>query len=382
MHHLLTDEDRRFRDEIAETLRAEIPQTLRDKMRRDIELEREDFVESQRILNRLGLAVPHWPAEWGGRDWTPIQRHLYLEQMQVNAVPPPLPFNVDMVGPVLARFGTDAQKEKFLKPTANLDIWWCQGFSEPNAGSDLASLVTRAERRGDGWVLNGQKTWTSYAHHADWMFGLFRTDPQAPKKQMGISFLVFPMDTPGIEVREIETSDGRHEVNEVFFSDVEVGADALVGEENRGWDVAKFLLGNERHNIAGLGWVKMRLNLLRELAERDGPTGRLWDDPEFRRRFAQLEVDTRAVDMLQMLALTGQAAGAFGAPDHAASVLKIRGSELQQATTELLLDALGPVGGPELADAAAGYMSFRKLSIYGGSNEIQREILAKAALGL
>ncbi len=374
MQHLLSDEDRAFRDEIAATIRRVVPEGPREKMRRDRELEKADFVASQKALHEVGLAIPHWPEEWGGKGWTGVRRHLWLEQLQLNAVPPPLPFNTDMIGPVLIRFGTDAQKQRFLAPTAALDIWWCQGFSEPNAGSDLASLTTRAERKGEGWVINGQKTWTSYAHYADWMFALVRTDPAAPKKQMGISMLVFDMKTPGITVRPIRTADGRHEVNEVFFDNVEVPAGALVGEVNRGWDVAKFLLANERHGIAGLGWVKMRLNLIEEEAKARG----LWDDPFFRRRFLDLEIDTRAVDMLQMLALAGEPAGAFGAADHSASVLKIRGSELQQAATELLLDVTGAGD----MDAALGYVGYRKVSIYGGSNEIQHEILAKAALGL
>ena len=374
MDHLLSDDDRVFRDELRETLRAEIPERLRAKVRRDVELTKAEYVESHRILHRLGLAVPHWPEAWGGKGWTGLRRHLWLEQMQIEAVPPLLAFNVDMIGPVLVAFGTDAQKAELLPATAALDIWWCQGFSEPNAGSDLASLTTRARRDGDSYVIDGQKTWTSYAQHADRMFALVRTDPEAPKKQLGISMLTFPMDTPGITVRPIRTADGRHEVNEVFFDAVKVPASGLIGVENRGWDVAKFLLSNERHNIAGLGWVKMRLNLIHDLARRAGA----WDDPLFRTRFTEIEAECMAVDMLQILALEGIPAGEFGAPDHAASVLKIRGSELQQATTALLLDLLGT----DDADAAAGYMTWRKISIYGGSNEIQHEILAKAALGI
>lgn len=377
MDHLLTPEDIAFRDALGEELRALIPERLREKMRRDLELSRADFVESHKLLHSRGLAVPHWPAEWGGRRWTATQRHLYLEQLQLNAVPPPLPFNVDMIGPVLIRFGTEAQKARFLRATAALDIWWAQGFSEPGAGSDLAALSTRAVREGDHYIVTGQKTWTSYGHHADWMFLLVRTDPAAPRKQMGISFLLLDMRSPGITLRPIRTIDGRHEVNETFLDGVRVPVENLVGEENRGWDVAKFLLANERHAIAGLGWVKMRLAVIAGIAREAG----LWEDPAFRSRFAQLEADVLAIDTLQLLALEGLPAGAFGAAEHAASVLKIRGSELQQASTELMLEVVLQARPEAVREAALGYFSYRKLSIYGGSNEVQREILARAALG-
>lgn len=373
MDALLSSEDRAFRDRIGTTLRRVIPSELRDKVRRDAELDRADFVTAQQALNAEGLAVPHWPRAWGGSDWTPLQRLIYLEQLQTLAVPPPLAFNTDMIGPVLAEFGSEAQKAKYLPATANLDTWWCQGFSEPDAGSDLAALRTRAWRDGDGYVVNGQKTWTSYAHHADMMFALVRTDSGAPKKQMGISMLLIDMASPGITVRPIRTMDGRHEVNEVFLDDVHVPAENLVGAEGRGWTYAKFLLVNERHTIAGLGLVRMRLARIRDLARAAGR----WQETGLRRRFAAIEADLAAVEMLQLMALRGERAGHFGHPDSAASVLKIRGSTLQQQTTRLLLDLVGTDQA-----AADGYFTHRKISIYGGSNEIQREILAKASLGL
>ncbi|MCL4189835.1 MAG: acyl-CoA dehydrogenase family protein [Rhodobacteraceae bacterium] len=383
MDHLLTADERAFRDELAATLRRIVPADLRDRNAADRELARDDFVAAQKALHAAGLAVPHWPAEWGGRGWTATQRFLWMHEIQVAGVPQPLPFNVDMIGPVLCAFGSGAQKARFLPATAALDIWWCQGFSEPGAGSDLAGLSTRAVRDGDAYVVDGQKTWTSYAQHADWIFALVRTDPAAPRKQMGISFLLIDMGTPGISVRPIRTADGRHEVNEVFFDSVRVPAANLVGAENRGWDVAKFLLANERHAIAGVGLCRLRLGRAAALMAAPGPGGRrAADEPALAGRLARHEADLAALETLQLLALKGLPAGAFGAAEHAASVLKIRGTELQQATTELLLDLAVRVRPEAADDAARGYFSMRKVSIYGGSNEVQREILAKAALGV
>lgn len=373
MDGLLSDEDCAFRDKISAQLTGAISARLRDKIRSDLELEREEFVQSQQALNAIGLAVPHWPEEWGGAGWTAMQRFIYLDQLQRLGVPPPLAFNTDMIGSVLVAFGSQKQKQTYLPATANLDIWWCQGFSEPNAGSDLASLTCKAVREGDHYIINGQKTWTSYAQHADMMFALVRTDPNAPKKQMGISMILIDMKTPGIVVRPINTMDGRQEVNEVFLDNVRVPVENLVGEEGKGWTYAKFLLESERHNIARLGWVRMRLDRIQELARASGH----WARQDFRSAFACIEIDIASVEMLQLMALRGESAGTFGHANTAASVLKIRGSQLGQATTRLLLDVLGPD-----ADAVAGYFTNRKVSIYGGSTEIQHEILAKAALRL
>jgi len=299
---------------------------------------------------------------------------------------------------VIAQFGNDAQKRRFLPATANIDIWWCQGFSEPGAGSDLASLRTRAERDGDHYVVNGQKTWTTLAQHADWIFCLVRTNREA-KKQEGISFLLIDMTTPGITVRPIITIDGAHEVNEVFFDDVRVPVENLVGEENKGWDYAKFLLGNERTGIARIGLSKERIARARQLA-RETPAGdrTLWDDPDFRKRVALIEVQLKALEITQMRVVAAARGRATGKPDPNSSILKIKGSELQQATTELLKDIAGPyalpasddhelsneppVGPDWAAFAAPMYFNYRKVSIYGGSNEIQRNIIAKAFLGL
>ena len=261
-----TREEVEFRDEMRRFFTTEIPASIRRKVEERKPLGREDQVAAQRILNARGLAVPHWPAEWGGSDWSPVQLYLWQDEMQQANVPPPLGFNVNMLGPVIARFGSEDQKRWILPSAANLDIWWCQGFSEPGAGSDLASMRTTAKRDGDSYVVNGQKTWTTLAQYADWIFVLVRTDATAAKKQEGISFLLIDMKSPGVTVRPIQTIDGGREVNEVWFDDVVVPAANLVGEENRGWDYAKFLLGNERTGIARVGVSKARIRRIRELA--------------------------------------------------------------------------------------------------------------------
>ncbi|HEV7362499.1 MAG TPA: acyl-CoA dehydrogenase family protein, partial [Mycobacterium sp.] len=254
MQLALTPEEAAFRDELRTIYTTKIPQEMRDRVRQgSAEANHDDIVASHKILHEHGLAVPNWPVEWGGKDWTPTQHQIWADEMQLACVPEPLNFNTKMVGPVIAEFGSQEIKERFLPPTANLDIWWCQGFSEPEAGSDLASLRTTAVRDGDSYVVNGQKTWTTLGQYADWIFCLVRTDPQAPKRQAGISFLLFDMKTPGITLRPIKTIDGSHEVNEIFFEDVRVPTNQLVGEENQGWTYAKFLLGNERTGIAGVG---------------------------------------------------------------------------------------------------------------------------------
>ena len=335
--------------------------------------------------------MPHWPVEWGGKDWTPLQRHIWREEMQLACVPEPLPFNASMIGPVLAAFGNQEQKERFLPKTANIDIWWCQGFSEPDAGSDLASLRTTAVRDGDDWVVNGQKTWTTLGQHADWIFCLVRTDPGAEKKQRGISLLVFPMDSPGVTLRPIQLIDGGFEVNEVFFEDVRVPAENLIGEENQGWTIAKFLLGNERVGIARIGSTKRMLAQAKEHARAisvDG--GTLLDDPFMARRIAELENELVA---LELTALRVVADSSGGKQNPASSVLKLRGSELQQAATELMVDIAGPLSlasfaedGSDVPDwarvATPHYLNYRKVSIYGGSNEVQRTIIAGSILGL
>jgi alkylation response protein AidB-like acyl-CoA dehydrogenase len=326
---------------------------------------------------------------------------IFLEENQMAPAPELSGFNITMIGPVLIQFGTDEQKKRFLPRAANLDDWWCQGFSEPGAGSDLASLKTAAKRDGDYYVVNGQKIWTSTAHHADWCFVLVRTNPNAAKRQEGISFLLVDMKTPGITVRPIISIDGAHHLNEVFFDDVRVPVENRVYEENRGWDVAKFLLGNERTGIARLGKSKERVRSAKEMARTVRENGKpLIEDAAFRQRVAQLEVDMKALEITQYRVVSAYDRQKDGRPDPLSSVLKVKGTELLQGTTELAMDVGGPMSmpiwaeelaalsnepdvGPEWATQATGsYLFLRAASIYGGTNEIQKNILSKAVLRL
>jgi pimeloyl-CoA dehydrogenase large subunit len=393
-----TPDEIAFRDEVRAFMRAALPAPVRRKMVEARRLEKPDIVTWQRILNAKGWAVPHWPVAWGGTGWSAVKQYIFHEELQQAPAPDPLPFGVNMVGPVIIAFGSEAQKRRHLSRIANLDDWWCQGFSEPGAGSDLASLKTTARRDSDAYIVNGQKTWTTTAQHADWIFCLVRTDPAA-KKQQGISFLLIDMKTPGITVRPIQTIDGGREVNEVFFDDVRVPVENRVGEENGGWGYAKFLLGNERTGIARIGTSKARIRRLKEIAalERVGDTP-LIEDERFRMKIAAVEVELKALEMTQLRVVA--AARDRNEPDPASSILKIKGSEIQQAISELLLEAIGPYAlpqethddgdrwneppiGPEWAGPLAPhYFNWRKVSIYGGSNEIQKNIIAKAILGL
>lgn len=390
-----TPQELAFRDEVRAFFRDHLPDDLRQKMIDRDHLGKADTVRWQRILNARGWATTHWPVEHGGQAWSPAQRYIFQEEMALAHAPEGSPFNVNMIGPVLARFGTSQQQDRFLKATANIDIWWCQGFSEPGAGSDLASLKSTAVRDGDHFVINGQKIWTTQAQHADWMFGLFRTDNRG-RKQQGISFLLFDMTTPGITVRPIETIDGASDANEVFFDDMRVPVENLVGEEGRGWDVAKHLLGNERSGIARIGLSKERLAQLRSLERRLSADGSLTGDEQRRlaHKLAEVEVDLRALELTQLRVVASDAHG--GGANAAASILKVKGTELQQRMTELVAELAGPAGlampsddrhGNDLDDgwiatANQFYFMMRKVSIFGGSNEIQKNIVAKTQLGL
>jgi pimeloyl-CoA dehydrogenase large subunit len=396
-----TAEEVAFRDEMRTFFREKIPAEIRQKGASGHHASKEDMIQCQRIMNAHGLATPNWPVEWGGKEWTPMQRYIYTEEILAHDVPAPLPFNVHMVGPVIAFFGTEEQKKHYLPRVANLDDWWCQGFSEPGAGSDLANLKTRAVKDGDHYVINGQKTWTTLGQFADWIFVLARTNPDAPKPQMGISFILVDMKTPGISVRPIQLVDGGYEVNEVFFDDVRVPVANLVGTENRGWDCAKFLLANERSGIARVGTSKARLRRLRELAQ-TVPVGggTMWDSESFRHKISSVEIELKALEITQLRVIANERSRG-GMPDPASSILKIKGSEIQQRTTELALELAGPFalpfhdmeeelpeGANDLPDgfgwadtAAPNYFNTRKVSIYGGSNEIQRNIIAKLVLG-
>jgi pimeloyl-CoA dehydrogenase large subunit len=395
-----TPEENAFREEVRTFIKENLPDHIRRKAAEGIRYLKDDIVSWQRILNKKGWAVPHWPKEWGGTGWSPVQLYIFKEELQQAPAPEPLPFGTQMLGPVIIAFGRDDQKQKFLPRIRNLDDWWCQGFSEPGAGSDLASLKTSAKRDGDFYVVNGQKTWTTSAQYADWIFCLTRTDSSA-KKQEGITFLLIDMKTPGVTVRPIQTIDGSHEVNEVFFDDVKVPVENRVYEENKGWDCAKFLLGNERSGIARVGASKAQIRRLKEIAslERVGDKP-LIQDERFAMKIAALEVELKALEMTQLRVVAAERHRKGNKPDPASSILKIKGSEIQQSISELLLEAIGPYAlpdqfrhteddrwneppiGPDYGGSLAPqYFNWRKISIYGGSNEIQKNIIAKAILG-
>lgn len=396
-----TEEEIAFREEVRAFLKQSLPEATRRKMVEGKKLGKEDIVGWQRILNRKGWAVSNWAKEWGGTGWGPVKQYIFIDEMQQAPAPSPLQFGVHMVGPVIIAFGDEAQKKRFLPRIASIDDWWCQGFSEPGAGSDLASLKTTAKRSGGHYIVNGQKTWTTLAQYADWIFCLVRTDTEA-KKQEGISFLLIDMKSPGVTVRPIQTFDGGHEVNEVFFDDVKVPIENLVGEENRGWDYAKFLLGNERMNIARVGVSKERIRRLKELAGIEQMGGKpLIEDERFRVKIAAVEVELKALEMTQLRVVAAEKNGLGHRPDPASSILKIKGSEIQQTISELLFEVVGPYGLPFQPNRIAGdrpnappidpdyaaplapaFFNGRKTSIYGGSNEIQKNIIAKAILGL
>ena len=393
-----TDEELAFRAEARHFFRTAIPDTIRAKVAEGEGLTRADMIDSQRIMNQHGWATVNWPVAWGGKAWTPVQVYLYQDEMQQANAPTPIAFNVSMVGPVIAQFASDEMKQRFLPATANADIFWCQGFSEPGSGSDLASLRTRAEKQGDKYIVNGQKMWTTLGQYADWIFCLVRTDTAA-KQQEGMSFLLIDMKTPGITVRPIILIDGGREVNEVFFDKVEVPAENLVGQENKGWDYAKFLLGNERTGIARVGASKAKVARIKELAALEQSGGRpLIDDAKFREKLASIEVELKALEMTQLRVVADERKTAKGRPNPASSILKLKGSVIQQQLTEMMMEVVGPYAmpyqrdfdgkneefiGPEYAsEAAPMYFNYRKVSIYGGSNEIQRNIIAKAILGL
>jgi pimeloyl-CoA dehydrogenase large subunit len=395
-------EDLAFRDEVRTFFQTEVPLSIRRKVIEGRELTKSDIVTSHKTLHKRGWATPGWPKEWGGTGWSPVQFYMFGEEMQTNGVPAPVGFNVTMHGPVLIQFGTEKQKKYHLPRIAACDDFWCQGFSEPGSGSDLASLKTTAVRQGDHYIVNGQKIWTTLAQYADWIFCLVRTDSNAGKKQLGISYLMIDMKTPGITTRPIVTMDGGREVNEVFFDNVKVPVENLVGEEGRGWDCAKYLLGNERTGIARVGTSKMRIARIKELA-RIVPSGNgsLMDDERFAEKVAAVEVELKALEMTQLRIISeDRKSGRGGKPNPASSILKIKGSELQQATTELLMEIAGPLAlpyahpdpdlmghneGPVGVDwalpTAPSYFNNRKVSIYGGTNEIQHNIIAKAVLG-
>ena len=386
-----TEADHAFRAEVRTFIAAELDPVVRRKLAEHRALTKEEIVAWQRRLNARRWACPSWPAEHGGPGWTAVQRYIFLDELHQAPAPEPLSFNVNMIGPVLIAFGTPEQQRRFLPRIANLDDWWAQGFSEPGAGSDLAALKTRAVREGDHYVVSGQKMWQGMAQHADWMFTLVRTDP-AVKPQAGISMLLIDLRSSGVTVRPIHTIDGRHEVNEVFLDEVRVPVALRVGDENRGWDITKFLLGHERTGIARIGMTKRLIARAKALAASvTGEHGPLADDARFRERAAEIEIELKALEITQLRLLDAMRQGSHG-PDARASILKVKGTELRQAASELLLQAAGTRAWraadefDDTADAdntiAATYFTLRAASIYGGSNEVQKNILAKSVLGL
>jgi alkylation response protein AidB-like acyl-CoA dehydrogenase len=388
-----------FRAEVRSFIAENYPSELRGKQDEGDELEKEDFLSWHRVLAKKGWIAPAWPVEYGGTGWTATQRFIWSEETARADCIRIMPFGITMVGPVIYTFGTPEQKAHFLPRILSGEDWWCQGYSEPGAGSDLASLRTRAVRDGDDYVVNGQKTWTTMAQYADWGFFLVRTDlnPET-KQQEGISFLLIDMKTPGITVRPIITLGGEHEVNEVFLEDVRVPVANRVFEENKGWTCAKFLLAHERTGIAGVAGSKRGVERIKSIAttEMDGDKP-LLANPFFRRKVAELEMDLTALEYTELRTLAGEAAGKGPGPE--SSLLKIKGSEIQQRLTELALEAAGHYGapyfrgfgegdnehpiGPDWAHRTAPtYYNTRKTTIYGGSNEVQRGIIAKMVLGL
>ena len=394
-----TAEERAFRDEVRTFLNEKLPKDIASKVKEHKRLGKEDTIRWQKILNEQGWLALHWPKEYGGTGWSPIQKHIFEEECAEAGAPTVLPFGVNMVAPVIIKFGTQEQKDYYLPRILRSDDWWCQGYSEPGAGSDLAGLKTRAVRDGDHYIVNGQKTWTTLGQHANMIFCLVRTDPDA-KKQEGISFLLIDMEkSEGITVRPLITLDGEHEVNEVFFDDVKVPVENLVGEENKGWTCAKYLLTFERTGIAGVGSSKAALAHLKQVAREQQVNGKpLIEEPHFRSRLADVEMELMSLEMTNLRTVAAAEAG--GVPGAESSFLKIMGTELRQEITDLFRRAAGPHAlpflpeqlagdfdgesvGPEFAGSVASrYFNFRKLSIFGGSNEIQKNIISKMILGL
>jgi len=393
-----TPEEETFRQEVCAFLQAKLPQRLSEKVASGKHLSKADMQSWHAILNEQGWLASHWPVEYGGTGWDPVRKFIFDNECALAHAPRVVPFGVNMLGPVLIKYGTEEQKRYWLPRILDGSDWWCQGYSEPGAGSDLAGLKTSAVRDGDHYVVNGQKTWTTLGQHANMIFCLVRTDATA-KKQAGISFLLIDMKTPGIELRPIITLDGAHEVNEVFFTDVRVPVGNLVGEENRGWTCAKYLLTYERTNIAGVGMSVAALGRLLQVAGALRKNGRpLTEDPAFAARLARVEIDLENMKLTNLRVIAAVAGG--GAPGAESSMLKIRGTQIRQEITALMRRAVGPYAQPWLRDAledgydgpAIGpqaaaaaslqYFNNRKLSIFGGSNEIQRNIISKMILGL
>ncbi|MGY9057597.1 MAG: acyl-CoA dehydrogenase family protein [Alphaproteobacteria bacterium] len=394
-----TAKDEAFRQEVRTFIYENLPQDIAQKHLAGMEIQKDDYMRWHKILAQKGWVAPNWPEEHGGCGWDTVQRYIFDEEAGLAGAPRLSGFGLNMCGPVLMAFGTPEQKAEHLPKIHSGERVFCQGYSEPGSGSDLASLKSKAEKDGDDYVINGQKIWTSLAHHADWIFMLVRTS-QEPKKQDGISFLIFPMTTPGIEIRPIITMNGLHHTNETFFTDVRVPQSSLVGQEGRGWTIAKYLLGHERMGGGSCAEVKVALRRVQEIAEAetDGGGDRLIDDPSFRRKLMDAETQLWSVEQLVLKTLSAYRSNAeIGA---AANMIKVRRSEVQQLVTEIGTEAAAyysqpfnlealrfgwneePVGAEYFNGLVPNYTFLRAASIYSGSNEIQRNIVSKGTLGL
>ncbi len=393
-----TPEEEAFRAEVQAFLKDKLPARIANKVKAGQRLTKADQDEWHAILNERGWLANHWPEEYGGPGWGAVEKFIFDTECALAGGPRIVPFGVNMLGPVLIKFGNEAQKKYWLPRILSGEDWWCQGYSEPGAGSDLASVKTTAVRQGAHYIVNGQKTWTTQGQHANMIFCLVRTDREA-KAQSGISFLLVDMKSPGVELRPIRTLDGDKEVNEVFFTDVKVPVENLVGEENKGWTYAKYLLTYERTGIAGVGFCIAALAKLKVIAAKVMKNGKPLDqDPLFAARMAQVEIDLENMKTTNLRVIAAVAGG--GVPGAESSMLKIRGTEIRQEILSLMRRAVGPyalpfieeaqyegyadepVGPKEAATAAANYFNYRKLSIFGGSNEIQKNIISKMILGL
>ena len=389
-------EEDAFRAEVRAFLEAELPPELAEKVRLGRDLTKDEMEGWHATLNARGWLAPNWPKAFGGAEWNAVQRHIFDEEAAAAHAPRVVPFGLSMLGPVLQKFGNKAQQDHWLPRILDGTDWWCQGYSEPGAGSDLASLKTRAVRDRDHYVVNGQKTWTTLGQHANMIFCLVRTDADA-KQQEGISFLLIDMDSPGVEVRPIILLDGSHEVNEVWFTDVRVPVENLVGEENKGWTYAKYLLTHERTGLGGVGFSQAGLEAVKRIARAETHNGKpLIENSHFAARIAHVEIELRAMATTNLRAISKAAAGE--APGLEASMLKVKGSVIRQEINDLARRAVGPYAMPFASEGVAGandavpdphdagpvaaqYFNNRKLSIFGGSNEIQRGIIAKVAMG-
>ena len=388
-----TPEEQKFREEIRAWVKENLPAEISHKVHNALELTRDDLQRWAKILGKKGWLGYGWPKEFGGPGWTAVEKHLFEEEAALAGAPRIIPFGPVMVAPVIMAYGNAEQHKRFLPGIASGEVWWSQGYSEPGSGSDLASVKTKAERRGDKYIVNGQKTWTTLGQYGEWIFCLVRTSNEG-KPQTGISFLLIDMKSPGVTVRPIKLLDGGHEVNEVFFDNVEVPAENLIGEENKGWTYAKHLLSHERTNIADVNRAKRELERLKRLAKSEG----VWEDQRFRDEIAKLEVDVVALEMLVLRVLSAATSGKNSLD--IAGLLKIKGSEIQQRYSELMMLAGGPYslplireameagwqgdfpgGHPQLAPLSSTYFNMRKTTIYGGSNEVQRNIVAQTVLG-